>query len=158
AAGLRLRGKRRAGERGEGGELLERVHLVGAFVIRGRHGSGTAAASHRGFHVGVFSRSRSLKRWILPVAVLGSSAMNSISGGYLYGASLSFTKAFSSASVAAAPGLSTTNALVLVRPSASGLPIIAASSTAGCCISVASTSKGDTNMPLTFTMSSLRPA
>jgi hypothetical protein len=26
---------------------------------------------------------RSLKRWILPVAVLGSSAMNSIQRGYL---------------------------------------------------------------------------
>ena len=37
-------------------------------------------------------RSRSLKRWILPVAVFGSSATNSIQRGYLYGAILSFTK------------------------------------------------------------------
>src|SRR5918911_1681135 len=29
---------------------------------------------------------RSLKRWILPVAVLGSSGTNSIQRGYLYGA------------------------------------------------------------------------
>src|SRR5215467_938706 len=41
-------------------------------------------------------RARSLKRWILPVAVFGSSSTNSIQRGYLYGAILSFTKAFSS--------------------------------------------------------------
>ena len=41
-------------------------------------------------------------------------------------------------------GLQTTKDLVLIRPSASVLPITAASSTAGCCISVASTSKGET--------------
>src|SRR6185437_15221250 len=32
------------------------------------------------------SRWRSLKRWILPVAVLGRSVTNSIQRGYLYGA------------------------------------------------------------------------
>ena len=40
------------------------------------------------------SRSRNLNRWILPVAVFGNSSMNSIVRGYLYGASLSLTKAF----------------------------------------------------------------
>ena len=54
------------------------------------------------------SRSRSLKRWILPVAVLGNSAMNSMLRGYLYGASRSFTKCLSSSSVTLCPALSTT--------------------------------------------------
>ena len=56
-----------------------------------------------------------------------------------------------------APGLRTTKALVLVRPSPSSVPMTAHSSTAGCCISVASTSNGETQMPLTLSMSSLRP-
>jgi len=68
----------------------------------------------------------------LPVAVLGSSAMNSMRRGYLNGASRPFTKA-----------------LIRVRPSASCVPITEHSSTAGCCISVASTSNGDTYTPLT---------
>jgi benzoate-CoA ligase len=46
------------------------------------------------------------------------------------------------ASSALAPGLSTTKALVLTSPSASLTPITAASSTALCCTSVASTSNG----------------
>src|SRR2546422_415100 len=41
-------------------------------------------------------RSRSLKRWILPVAVFGSSPTNSIQRGYLYGVMRSLTNAFSS--------------------------------------------------------------
>ena len=90
------------------------------------------------------SRSRSLKRWILPVAVLGNSGRNSIWRGYLYGARRSFTKACNSALLACAPSLSTTKALVRVSPASSGTPITAASSTAGCCTSVASTSKGET--------------
>ena len=49
------------------------------------------------------SRSRRRKRWILPVAVFGSSPTNSIQRGYLYGASRSLTKAFSSASAPARP-------------------------------------------------------
>ena len=64
--------------------------------------------------------------------------------GYLYGARRSFTKACSSASRTAWPGLQTTQAFVFVRPSASILPNTAHSSTAGCCIKVASTSNGDT--------------
>ena len=37
------------------------------------------------------SLARNLNRWILPVAVFGSSAMNSIQRGYLYGANTDFT-------------------------------------------------------------------
>src|SRR5262245_33402650 len=40
-------------------------------------------------------QSRSLYRWIFPVAVFGSSGTNSIQRGYLYGASLPFTNSFS---------------------------------------------------------------
>src|SRR5690606_28197751 len=107
------------------------------------------------------SRSRSRKRWILPVAVLGSSAMNSTCRGYLCGASRCLTKDCSSeasASSPARPALRTTNALVRVRPFSSSTPITAASSTASCWTSVASTSKGETYWPLTLSMSSLRPA
>src|SRR5271165_3990474 len=88
------------------------------------------------------SRSRKRKRWILPVAVLGNSAMNSMARGYLYGARRSLTKCLRSASVALCPCFSTTKALVLIRPSASGAPTTAASRTEGCCTSVASTSNG----------------
>src|SRR6185503_10349382 len=79
------------------------------------------------------SRSRRRKRWIFPVAVLGSSSMNSMMRGYLWGASAPFTNAFSSASsagVAVVPGLRTTNALERVRPFSSAVPITAASRTA----------------------------
>src|SRR5581483_4134015 len=54
---------------------------------------------------------RSLKRWILPVAVFGSSGMNSIQRGYLNGARRSFTCCLSAsarAGVPATPGLVTT--------------------------------------------------
>src|SRR6185369_5117767 len=103
------------------------------------------------------SRSRRRKRWILPVAVFGSSSINSIARGYLYGASFSLTNAFSCSSPTSAPGLRTTNAFDFVSPSPSSMPITAHSSTEGCCISVASTSNGETHIPLTFSMSSLRP-
>ncbi len=43
------------------------------------------ASGSRPAHRGAASRSRSRKRWILPVAVFGSSARNSIVRGYLYG-------------------------------------------------------------------------
>ena len=47
--------------------------------------------------------------------------------------------------------------LRLTNPFSSALAITAASSTAGCAISAASTSTGETQMPLTFSISSLRP-
>src|SRR5438552_1064070 len=103
---------------------------------------------------------RSLKRWIFPVAVFGSSATNSIHRGYLYGAILSFTKLFSSASSADepdCPSLSTTKALGFTSLSVSSHPTTAASSTAGCPTRVFSTSTGDTQMPPTLSMSSARP-
>src|SRR5580700_3423647 len=58
----------------------------------------------------VAARSRSLKRWILPVAVLGKAAENWIQRGYLYGARRDFTHCFSSLaseSVGSNPVLST---------------------------------------------------
>ena len=45
----------------------------------------------------------------------------------------------------------------LISPSASCLPMTAASSTASCEVSAASTSNGDTHMPETLNMSSVRP-
>src|SRR2546423_7659664 len=104
---------------------------------------------------------RSLKRWIFPVAVLGSSVTKSIQRGYLYGAILSFTKPFissASAGDAAAGSFSTTNACGLTRRSLSSRPTTAASRTAACLISVPSTSIGETQMPPTLSMSSARPA
>src|SRR5205814_4238309 len=81
----------------------------------------------------VVHQARSLKRWILPVAVFGSSPTNSIQRGYLYGAILSLTKAFSSSARPAPPPagpLSTTNALGFTSPTPSSCPTTAASSTA----------------------------
>jgi hypothetical protein len=106
------------------------------------------------------SRSRRRKRWIFPVAVFGSSAMNSTARGYLCGASRDLTNACSSPaspSDSGSPCFSTTNALVRVSPFSSGTPMTAASSTDACCMSVASTSNGETYWPLTRSMSSERP-
>src|ERR1700682_1839889 len=63
------------------------------------------------------SSARNLKRWILPVAVLGSSLRNSIQRGYLYGASLALTCSCSarmSASLALSGDFSTTKAFGLI--------------------------------------------
>src|SRR6185369_14682253 len=93
------------------------------------------------------ARSRSRNRWIFPVAVFGSSSRKWMSRGYLYGANSPLTSALrasASASSPVRPVFSTTYASVLVRPSASALPTTAASSTASCRISAASTSNGDT--------------
>ena len=48
---------------------------------------------------------RSLKRWILPVAVFGSSGTNSIQRGYLYGASRLFTCCCSAAASSGVGGV-----------------------------------------------------
>src|ERR1044071_1628172 len=56
---------------------------------------------------------RSLKRWILPVAVFGRSLRNSIQRGYLYGASFCLQcscNAWISASLALSGDFSTTKA------------------------------------------------
>src|SRR5262245_39550064 len=103
---------------------------------------------------------RSLKRWILPVAVLGSSATNSIQRGYLKGARRSFTcclSASASASLGSTPGRVTTKAFGLIKVCSSSAPITAASSTSGWVTRAASTSNGETYIPLTFSMSSERP-
>src|SRR5512133_702836 len=85
-----------------------------------------------------------LKRWIFPVAVLGSSGTNWIQRGYLYGASRLLTCICSSSAVTDCPDLSTTNALGLTSSSVSAIPITAASSTDACVMRQASTSKGET--------------
>src|ERR1700733_8588077 len=119
----------------------------------------TAGAAQPSFMASALcSCSRKRNRWIFPVAVFGNSGMKAIARGYLYGASRSLTKLFSSASFTEAPSFKTTNALDLISPSASGAPITAASRTEGCCTSVASTSNGLTHTPPTFSMSSERPA
>jgi hypothetical protein len=92
------------------------------------------------WHWPAASRSRNLKRWILPVAVFGSRRRTR-SARVLVRREPSFTNAFSSASVAARR-LEHDEGLGLGQALASGLPITAASSTAGCCTSVASTSNG----------------
>src|SRR6185503_16426596 len=103
---------------------------------------------------------RSLKRWILPVAVFGRSVTNSIQRGYLNGASSALTwscSAEASAGPAAWPGLSTTKAFGLISSLASAQPTTAASRAASCVASAGSTSNGDTYTPPTLSMSSVRP-
>ena len=63
-----------------------------------------------------------------------------------------------SAGEACRSALSTTYAHGTVRPRPSASPITPASSTAGCATRCASTSAGDTHLPPTFSMSSLRPS
>ena len=78
---------------------------------------------------------RNLKRWILPVAVFGSSLRNSIQRGYLNGASFALTcscSARTSASLALSGDLSTTKAFGLISFCSSFQPTTAASSTSGC--------------------------
>ncbi len=74
----------------------------------------------------------------------GSSSRNAIATGTLNGASESRQYAMSSSAVAAAPGLSTTNAFTTSPFSGCGMPMAAASSTAGCAKSTSSTSRGYT--------------
>src|SRR5690349_10646223 len=57
---------------------------------------GRALLPARDLRVDGHWRSRSLYRWIFPVAVFGSSSTNSIQRGYLYGAMRLFTNCFSS--------------------------------------------------------------
>ena len=94
------------------------------------------------------------------MAVFGSSAMNSISRGYLYGASCSLTKAFSAASVGRVrrlPGLQHDVGLGPRQAVLVGDADHRRLEHRGCCTSVASTSNGETYWPVTFSMSSLRP-
>src|SRR5205085_8340171 len=81
------------------------------------------------------SRRRSSFLCTLPVVVIGSASMNSISRGYSYGARRSRTCAWIcsiSALDAASPGCSTMYALTIAPRVSSGLPITAAFATARC--------------------------
>src|SRR5438552_2875102 len=114
----------------------------------GREGHGFAA-----------SPSRNLKRWIFPVAVFGKLSTTSIQRGYFHGPIFCLTCCFSASlrPEVAQSARSTTNAFGFNNPSGSGCGTTAASSTAGCVISALSTSNGETQMPDTLNMSSLRP-
>src|SRR5439155_27026173 len=126
-------------------------------------GGGRRRDSRRQHGVGAMPRdqARSLNRWILPVAVFGSSSTNSIQRGYLYGAIRVFTNSLSSSASASFgfwPCFNRTNARGLVSSSLSLAPTTPHSSTAGCSISAASTSAGETHWPETLSMSSARPS
>ena len=93
------------------------------------------ALSHVGVvHVSELS-ARSLKRWILPVAVFGKSVRNSITPRIFVGGELRACSAPAGCGRARRwPGpaiCSTTNAFGLISPSASGQATTAASSTSG---------------------------
>src|SRR5204862_3328928 len=106
----------RVRERAADDDLLETVHAAPCFM----------RAS---------SRLRSSLRCTLPVVVIGSASMNSISRGYSYGARRPRTCCWiSSMSVCdgAWPGCSTMNAFTISPRVASGLPITAAFATASC--------------------------
>ena len=78
-----------------------------------------------------FSRARSSRRRILPLADFGTASMNSTRRTRLYGAVRSATKARTSSSVAVLPGARTTNAFGTSSPRSSYTPITAASATSG---------------------------
>ena len=103
------------------------------------------------------SRSRSAKRWILPVAVFGSSVTTSSRRGRLNAAIRSRQWASMAAASIVRPWRATRKATVTSRPASSRAPTTAASSTSGCSMSTASTSAGDTQMPPALIMSLLRP-
>ena len=74
-------------------------------------------------HPPALPSSRSLKRWILPVAVFGSSVRNSIQRGYFHVPALVLTCSFSSSRSVVAAGLAglqdQMKAMGLIRPSLS---------------------------------------
>jgi hypothetical protein len=73
-------------------------------------------------------RHAQLERWILPLAVLGSSSMNLIQRGYLNGARRSFTNAINSVSSAAqhsGASRGTQNPIGFTKPFSSNLADLA---------------------------------
>src|SRR6195952_4754127 len=105
------------------------------------------------------SPSRNLNLWIFPVAVFGKLSTTSIQRGYFHGPIFCLTCSFSASCRPSilASARSTTKAFGFNRPSGSASGTTAASSTDGCVINALSTSNGDTQMPDTLNMSSLRP-
>src|SRR5260221_38128 len=90
-------------------------------------------------------RSRSARRMILPVVVIGNASMNSTSRGYSCAASLVLTKSWisrASSAEGAQPGFRTRNALTSSVRTGSGTPTAAARATAGCFIRQSSISPG----------------
>src|SRR4051812_2975269 len=88
--------------------------------------------------------SRSTRYRILPTALIGSVSRMSTWRGILYSVRCSRQNAMMSSGVAAAPGFSATHAFTVSPWYESGMPITAASRTAGCEYSTASTSDGYT--------------
>src|SRR6266404_2941457 len=103
--------------------------------------------------------SRNLNRWIFPVAVFGKLSTTSIQRGYFHTPIFCLTCSFSASCNPSvfASAFSTTKAFGFSKPSGSASGMTAASSTAGWVINALSTSNGDTQMPDTLNMSSLRP-
>src|SRR4029079_2316213 len=115
-AGREERDRDRVGEREREDELLETVHAAPCFM----------RAS---------SRLRSSFLCTLPVVVIGSASMNSISRGYSYGARRPLTWVWMSSTSFWSfenPGCRTMKAFTMDPRVASGLPITAAFATAGC--------------------------
>src|SRR2546426_6368852 len=102
------------------------------------------------------SSAASCRRRVLPMRVFGSESRNSISFGRLNGARCFSQCARMSSAVAVAPGFRTTNALTSSPLIGCGMPIAAASITAGCVASASSTSRGYTLKPETMIISFLR--
>src|SRR2546426_3340059 len=142
---------------------LEKIPPVHAFVstfaivhsalltIADFHATATERAATRpGSHywVEIAERpSRNTYFWILPVAVLGSSATNVKSRGVLKCASLLRTNSRSSCGATETPDLNTTKAWGTSPHFASGTPTTAASTIAGCPSNTPSTSTDEIFSP-----------
>src|SRR6202012_4918442 len=89
----------------------------------------------------------------------GKVSTTSIQRGYFHGPILALTCSFNASCRPSdwLPARSTTKAFGFSNPSLSASGKTAASGTEGCVISALSTSNGDTQMPDTLNMSSLRP-
>src|SRR5262245_42026158 len=153
AAAGRPRGRRVAGP-----EAADRHRLVGEDELEP---SRLRAADHRRL-VSLRSRSRSRnpRRCTLPVVVIGSASMNSISFGYSYGARNLRTccrMSSSSAGLATSPGASTMNALTTLPRVSSGEGTTAAFAMARCRTRQFSISEGPMRYPAALNMSSARP-
>ena len=100
---------------------------------------------------------RSSTRRILPVDVVGYSVTKTIRRGRLKDGRPARQNAISASSSPIAPGLSRTKATGFSSPSVSFAATTTAWATSSCASSRASTSAGETQMPLALSMSPVRP-
>src|SRR5689334_14467664 len=122
-----------------------------------RHHSTASSDSLSTGRISPAACARSSTRRILPVAVVGYSVTNTIRRGRLNDGRPSRQNPISVSSSAVPPGLSCTKATGFSRPSASWAATTTAWATSACASSRASTSAGDTQMPLALSMSPVRP-